>query len=122
MKLIRQSVEKDKAKTERKELEEVKKQQAELKQQEAELERTEQELRTQLPSSEDVSPETPEMPTKEELYMKLKDAQYNNAVIINENTKLKAKILILENVEKQKKQLEKRLVIPFHDISHAGHS
>ncbi|CAD5120140.1 DgyrCDS8718 [Dimorphilus gyrociliatus] len=108
MKLIRQSVEKDKAKTERKELEEVRKKQEVLKQQDSELERTEKELRTQLPSSEDASPETPEMPTREELFIKLKDAQYKNAAIEAELAKLRARVIVLENVEKQKKQYEKR--------------
>ncbi|ESO88045.1 hypothetical protein LOTGIDRAFT_126878, partial [Lottia gigantea] len=56
-------------------------------------------------SSEDTSPDM----DPQALFVKLKEAQYKNAVAEAELAKLKAKIILLENVEVQKKQLDRKV-------------
>ncbi|KAL8573154.1 hypothetical protein ACOMHN_036139 [Nucella lapillus] len=60
-----------------------------------------------LPESSSSDAESPEM-EQEKLFIKLKEAHYKSAVSEAELAKLRAKIIVLETAESQKKQTEKK--------------
>ncbi|XP_076456552.1 uncharacterized protein LOC143290857 [Babylonia areolata] len=68
-----------------------------------------------LPESSSSDAESPGM-EQEKLFIKLKEAHYKNAVADAELAKLRAKIIVLETAETQKKQMEKKYEDTVHRL------